>query len=326
MATPEPETLALERQPQEERQLTQMDVMVEQAMRVEGLSGAERLALIDKIEGVYLRRKKDEAEEAFNTAMNEAQKAMEQIPAESLNPHTRSHYAKYAAVDKVIRPIYTDHGFALSFRQGEGAPPEHLRLICRVSHSKGHVEHPFLDLPVDGKGAQGKDVMTKTHATGSGVSYGKRYLAGMIFNLAFTEDDNDGNPVKPSTISEAEKSNLEKMMKDFSDARKKWLLDQFNISELSDLPKSKYSSAFDKINLARQKDHRQGRDGTIDWNQEATLIAVIEGIGGTCKDDFLKANQISKISELPASQYTGALEGLEAKRRGDEKAAKGQRK
>lgn len=308
-----------------ERQLTQMDIMVEQAMRVEGLSGAERLALIDKIEGVYLRRKKTEAEEAFNTAMNAAQKAMEQIPAESLNPHTRSHYAKYAAVDRVIRPIYTDYGFALSFRQGEGAPPDHIRLICRVSHSKGHVEHPFLDLPVDGKGAQGKDVMTKTHATGSGVSYGKRYLAGMIFNLAFIDDkdDNDGNTVHPK-VTDAEKSNLEKMTKDFSEQRKQWLLDLFKVENLADLPRSQYGKAMDKINAARKQDEarakaegsKQSRHAVINEEQEASLIAKIDEIGGTCKADFLKANKIERIGDLLASQYKGALAGLEEKRRG----------
>jgi hypothetical protein len=47
-------------------------------------------------------------------------------------------------------------------------------------------------MPADGKGARGNDVMTKTHATGAAITYGKRYLLGMIFNLAVTRDD-DGN-------------------------------------------------------------------------------------------------------------------------------------
>jgi hypothetical protein len=47
-------------------------------------------------------------------------------------------------------------------------------------------------MPVDGKGARGGDVMTKTHAMGSGISYGMRYLLRMIFNLAIDQDD-DGN-------------------------------------------------------------------------------------------------------------------------------------
>jgi hypothetical protein len=56
-------------------------------------------------------------------------------------------------------------------------------------------------MPADGKGAKGGDVMTRTHATGSALSYGMRYLLKMIFNVAVGEDDDDGNdadePRKP---------------------------------------------------------------------------------------------------------------------------------
>lgn len=44
-------------------------------------------------------------------------------------------------------------------------------------------------MPADGKGAKGGDVMTKTHAAGSAMSYGQRYLLKMIFNLAVGDDD-----------------------------------------------------------------------------------------------------------------------------------------
>ena len=42
------------------------------------------------------------------------------------------------------------------------------------------------------KGAKGGDVMTKTHAAGSALTYGQRYLLKMIFNIAIGSDD-DGN-------------------------------------------------------------------------------------------------------------------------------------
>jgi hypothetical protein len=47
-------------------------------------------------------------------------------------------------------------------------------------------------MQVDGKGTRGGDVMTKTHAMGSGISYAMRYLFRMVFNLAINQDD-DGN-------------------------------------------------------------------------------------------------------------------------------------
>jgi hypothetical protein len=49
-------------------------------------------------------------------------------------------------------------------------------------------------MPADGKGARGNDVMTKTHAAGSAMSYGMRYLLKLIFNVAVGVDlDDDGN-------------------------------------------------------------------------------------------------------------------------------------
>lgn len=133
------------------------------------------------------------AEQSFNAALSAAQAKMKPIAADAVNPQTRSKYASYAKLDSALRPIYTDHGFALSFNTGDNAPPEHVRVICYVSHIGGHSKSYHVDMPTDGKGAKGNAVMTATHAVGAGMSYGMRYLLKMIFNVAVGEDDNDGN-------------------------------------------------------------------------------------------------------------------------------------
>ena len=84
----------------------------------------------------------------------------------------------------------------LSFYQGEGAPEGHIRVQCKLSCG-GHTERPYLDMPADGKGAKGGDVMTKTHATGAAASYGARYILKGIFNIAVGEEDKDGNDPAP---------------------------------------------------------------------------------------------------------------------------------
>lgn len=136
-----------------------------------------------------------EAKREFQAAMNAAQTEMLPVAVNANNPQTKSRYATFEALDGALRPIYTKHGFSLSFGTAEGAPPEHVRITCRVSHRAGHVETPHLDMPADGKGAKGGDVMTKTHATGAAITYGRRYLEGMIFNIAISRDD-DGNGAK----------------------------------------------------------------------------------------------------------------------------------
>jgi len=150
---------------------------------------------IDKLDRLLLMRERENArvaEQTFNAAMAAAQAEMEPIRFDSSNDQTRSRYASYAALDRTVRPIYTRHGFALSFNTADAALPEQARIVCDVCHAGGHTRRYHIDMPVDGKGARGGDVMTKTHAMGSGISNGMRYLLRMIFNLAIDQDD-DGN-------------------------------------------------------------------------------------------------------------------------------------
>ena len=151
---------------------------------------------IDKMERLWAmheRLKNRAAEEAFNAAMNRAQSRMGRVSADAANPQTKSLYATYGKLDKAVRPIYSAEGFSISFNEGEGAPEGHARILAYVSHSAGHTRTYKLDMPNDGKGAKGGDVMTKTHATGAAHSYGRRYLLKDIFNIAIGEEDNDGN-------------------------------------------------------------------------------------------------------------------------------------
>jgi hypothetical protein len=156
-------------------------------------------AAIDVIERLTALQEKAlarDAEMEFNLAMNAAQAELGRIAPDLNNPQTHSRYASYAALDKVLRPIYTRHGFSLSFDSGESLIPDTVLICCYVSHSAGHTrKYQGPPMPADGKGAKGGDVMTKTHATGAAMSYGMRYLLKFIFNVAVGEDDTDGNGV-----------------------------------------------------------------------------------------------------------------------------------
>jgi hypothetical protein len=146
---------------------------------------------VERYAALYERAIAREDEIAFNHAMMQAQTEMRPVAADANNPQTRSRYATYAALDAKVRPIYTKHGFSLSFDTAEGAPEGCIRVVCFVAVG-GHSRTYHIDMPADGKGAKGGDVMTKTHATGAGVTYGRRYLLGMIFNIVIGED-HDGN-------------------------------------------------------------------------------------------------------------------------------------
>lgn len=164
------------------------------------ISVIERVAMSPEVDITKLERMLDmqerifnrEAEQSFNASMARAQAEMGPVSADADNPQTRSKYASYAAIDRAVRPIYTRHGFALSFNT-EPTVDGYVRIVCIVSHRDGHSRNYTADMPSDGLGAKGGAVMTKTHAAGSAMTYGQRYLLKLIFNVAIGEDDNDGN-------------------------------------------------------------------------------------------------------------------------------------
>lgn len=160
---------------------------------------------IDKMERLIAMQERVQAREAeleFNRAMNAAQAEMRPIAANASNPQTRSRYATFDKLDRVLRPIYTLHGFSMSFDEQDSPKPEHVRVVCYLSHIGGHTRTYHRDMPADGKGAKGGDVMTKTHAAGAAGSYGARYLLKGIWNVAVGEDDDDGNQAPPRQAPE----------------------------------------------------------------------------------------------------------------------------
>jgi hypothetical protein len=159
---------------------------------------------IDKMERLLQMHERlvaRDAEQEFNLAMTQAQREMRPVSADATNPQTHSKYATYAKLDAALRPIYTECGFSLSFDEGESPKDELIRVLCYVSHTGGFTRTYHKDMPADGKGAKGNDVMTKTHASGAAMSYGMRYLLKGIFNVAVGEDDRDGNaPPRPAAL------------------------------------------------------------------------------------------------------------------------------
>lgn len=167
---------------------------------------------VDKLErlmSLYERITGKQAEQAFNEAMKQAQADMPRIHKNKKNDHTKSTYADLDAVIKAIAPIYTKHGFALSFGTADGAPTGFYRITCHVSHAAGHSRDYHADIPADTKGAKGGDTKTEMHGFGSSMSYGRRYLTLLIFNIATTDDD--GN-LSGASLSDEQIATLDKMI------------------------------------------------------------------------------------------------------------------
>lgn len=153
---------------------------------------------VDKMErmfAMYEKMQDRSREQLFAEAMSEAQRRMPRILKDKTNKQTNSLYAALESILAAITPIYTDCGFSLSFGSVKSDLEKHVGITCDVLHSGGHVRSYHYDAPIDDEGIQGNKNKTLTHGRGSAISYGRRYLTCMIFNLTVGGEDNDGNGV-----------------------------------------------------------------------------------------------------------------------------------
>jgi hypothetical protein len=179
------------------------------------LSFIERAAKDDTFDvakfETLLRVRRDEAHDharrVFNAAMAACQSEMEPVLRASVNPSVCSKYAKLEAIDQQMRPIYTRHGFSVRFGSAPPPQPGWMRITCTVAHESGYFEENYLDSPVSLQGSQGGRIaMTPVQAVGSVVTYLRRYLLGMVFNIVQADvvgDDNDGEGIREEPIRAA---------------------------------------------------------------------------------------------------------------------------
>jgi hypothetical protein len=171
---------------------------------------------IDKLERLMTMQRQMAAERAkmeYDAAMAACQAEMEPIRRDADNAQTKSKYATYAALDRALRPIYTSHGFAVTFDTSEAKQTDYIMVHCIIAHKGGHERTHKAPMACDGKGAKGGDVMTKTHAIGSALMYGRRYTLGLGFNIVTADmKDDDGNRAGDTgeTINETQEAELKK--------------------------------------------------------------------------------------------------------------------
>ena len=223
----------------------------------------ERAALdtsidLDRLKQVMeIQRGLDEAaaKRAYIAAMAAAQAEMAPISADAKNDQTKSKYASYAALDAAMRPAYTKHGFTVEFGTEPSESPDVTVVVCEVSHIEGHSKKERLPVPCDGKGPKGNDVMTKTHATLSAITYGRSALLKMAFNLSVSkaEGDDDGNAATAQEyITAGQRDQISDLINETGSDIAKFCT-AFQIEALPDLPLSKFGSALKMLETKKAR-------------------------------------------------------------------------
>lgn len=138
------------------------------------------------------------SKKAYTEAMKAAQAEMPTVIRDAANSHTKSLYAKLETVALAIKPVYTTHGFTLSFAEAECPKENHGRITCQVRHIGGHIEPFWGDFPNDGAGAKGGGNMSAIQGKVSTYTYARRCLTCAIFDIVIADEDQDGNsPLDP---------------------------------------------------------------------------------------------------------------------------------
>ncbi len=184
-------------------------------------------------------------EDAYNTAMKAAQAAMPQMFRDKKNEHKGYKYTTLEELNSAAVPIYTSHGFALSFGTLDCPLPGHYRMTCKVSHADGLSRDYQADLPTDMVGDKGAPNKTAIQGFGSSMSYGRRYLTMMIFNIS-TTDDNDGGHTVGGKITPDQAAQLAKIVADneFDDlVFLKWA----GVESYQDIDADKFGKAFNAL-------------------------------------------------------------------------------
>jgi len=115
-------------------------------------------------------------------ALVKAQAAYGPVETSGTNPHFRSRYATIGDLWNASRDALAGNGLAVSqtFQLRDGV----LLLVSKLLHVSG--EWLASELPLE-------LLMKSAHATGSAVSYARRYSLSALLGLVVGEEDDDGN-------------------------------------------------------------------------------------------------------------------------------------
>lgn len=170
---------------------------------------------------------------------------------------------KYATLEKVsseLDPLMTQFGFGLTYGEGVSHLPDHYRITAKLMHARsGWSRDYFIDLPTNAhKSPDGKNLMTPAQGKGVVVSYGRRYLKLLIFDVTIAGEDIDAElPADMTPINQTQLEKLEKAI-EFKNVDEAKFLARFGISSVDALPRAKFDKA---MSLIAQKDTPAERKG-----------------------------------------------------------------
>ncbi len=202
--------------------------------------------VVERMVALLERQETRQAQTAYMDAMAECQKEIPQIQKDGrimVKGTERSRYALHEDIDTAIRPIYSRYGFAVSYdTKPEGGKIE---VSMKVSHRAGHSETTTIALPIDAS-----DFRSSVQSVGSTITYAKRQLLAMKFNIVTRGADNDGQG-SDKTITDEQAMDLQTLMDEVKQDVPRFLK-HFGIEKVSDLPAKELRGAIQDLERKRR--------------------------------------------------------------------------
>lgn len=207
----------------------------------------------DKLERLLAMQERMEgrqAEALFNQALHAAQTEMPRVAKNGTirlgEGKGAIPFATWEDVDAALRPIMQRHGFSLSFdmamKEGGGAV-----ITGTLRHSAGHAKTASIPLALDsGPGRNNLQAM------GSTFSYGRRYVAEMLFNIVRTGADDDGKAGGTRYITEDQAMQIEALLTETRSDRTRFLR-HFNVASLLEIDVQNFPAAVNMLHAKKQK-------------------------------------------------------------------------
>lgn len=179
----------------------------------------------ERLVATYERIKETEARAAFAAAFAAAKREMGPAIKNVENTQTNSKYADLGAISKAVDEALANHNLTPTFGNDISPVPGCYRVTCELMHSDperrlSFSKHYQADVPSDLTGPKGNQNKSATHAFGSTMTYGRRYLKCLMFDIAIKGEDDDGNGAGGKAAKEVTVTELQKLYDCIADVDK----------------------------------------------------------------------------------------------------------
>jgi len=188
----------------------------------------------------------------FNRAFAEMQPNLPRVISTHKNEQTKSKYAKIEDINDAVLPIISQYGFGVSFKilsQGK----EGVTVQAVLKHLSGHQESTDLFMPYDKCGAKGSVNKTDIHATGSTITYAKRYAMCMLLDIS-TGNDTDGNNITSQFITAEQVREITDLLESTQANKIKFIRDVMGVEAIPKILSQDYKKA---MNILKTKKNNQ---------------------------------------------------------------------